>query len=92
MPGVEVKLNKFSIGADGAVEIKSPELATELVRRPKEAMTLVGVSSLEEISFGEFGEIRVTNKEFSKRIREELAAVSSIDELAVKNGGCGLGC
>lgn len=92
MSGIEVKLNKFSIGADGAVEIKSPELATELVRQPDEARKLIGSVPVTDIEFGPFGELRIKNKDFAKSIEDQLKAIKNLDELSVKNGGCGLGC
>jgi hypothetical protein len=92
MAGINIKLNKFSIGADGAVEIKSPELATELLRRTDEARKLIGEVPVSDISFGDFGELRIQNKDYAKLIEDQIKAVKDIDELAVKNGGCGLGC
>lgn len=92
MSSVNVKLKDFGFGADGAVEIKSPELATALIKDTDAARKLIGAVSLDDISIGQFGEVRVKNKDFAKSVKDMIDGLDSFDELAVKNGACGAGC
>ena len=76
----------------GRSKLRAPSSLQELLRRTDEARKLIGEVPVSDISFGEFGELRIKNKDFAKSIEDQIKSIKNIDELAVKNGGCGLGC